>query len=52
MLGGFKRYINNQKIERIRNLDHKPSYEELEEILHQYVRSEKVAIKDIKLRTL
>lgn len=51
MLGGFKRYINNQKIERIRNLDHKPYYEELEEILHQYVRSEKVAIKDIKLRT-
>lgn len=51
MLGGFKLYINNQKIERIRNLDHKPSYEELEEILHQYVRSEKVAIKDIKLRT-
>lgn len=51
MLGGFKRYINNQKIEKIRNLDHKPSYEELEEILHQYVRSEKVAIKDIKLRT-
>lgn len=51
MLGGFKRYINNQKIERIRKLDHKPSYEELEEILHQYVRSEKVAIKDIKLRT-
>lgn len=51
MLGGFNRYINNQKIERIRNLDHKPSYEELEEILHQYVRSEKVAIKDIKLRT-
>lgn len=51
MLGGFKRYINNQKIERIRNLDHKPSHEELEEILHQYVRSEKVAIKDIKLRT-
>lgn len=51
MLGGFKRYINNQKIERIRNLDHKPSYEELEEILYQYVRSEKVAIKDIKLRT-
>lgn len=51
MLSGFKRYINEQKIERIRNLDHKPSYEELEEILHQYVRSEKVAWKDIKLRT-
>lgn len=51
MLGGFKRYLNEQKIERIQNLDHKPSKEELQEILHQYVRSEKVAWKDIKLRT-
>lgn len=51
MLGGFKRYLNEQKIEKIQNLDHKPSKEELQEILHQYVRSEKVAWKDIKLRT-
>ena len=51
MLGGFKRYLNEQKIERIANLDHVPSKEELREILHQYVRSEKVAWKDIKLRT-
>ena len=51
MLGGFKRYLNEQKIERIRNLDHTPTKEELQEILHQYVRSEKVAWKDIKLRT-
>ena len=51
MLGGFKRYLNEQKIERIQNLDHIPSKEELQEILHQYVRSEKVAWKDIKLRT-
>ncbi len=51
MLGGFKRYINEQKIKAIQNLDHKPSYEELYKILHQYVRSEKVAWKDIKLRT-
>lgn len=51
MLGGFKRYINEQKIKNIQNLDHKPSYEELQEILHQYVRSEKIAWKDIKLRT-
>lgn len=51
MLGGFKRYINEQKIKAIQNLDHKPSYEELQNILHQYVRSEKVAWKDIKLRT-
>lgn len=32
-------------------MDHKPSYEELTMLLHQYVRSEKVAWKDIKLRT-
>lgn len=51
MLGGFKRYLNDQKIECIQNMDHIPSKEELQEILHQYVRSEKVAWKDIKLRT-
>lgn len=51
MLGGFKRYINEQKIKALQNLDHIPSYEELQEILHQYVRSEKIAWKDIKLRT-
>ena len=51
MLGGFKRYINDQKIKAFQQLDHKPSYEELQEILHQYVRSEKIAWKDIKLRT-
>ena len=51
MLGGFKRYINEHKIKSIMNMDHKPSYEELESLLHQYVRSEKVAWKDIKLRT-
>ena len=51
MLGGFKRYVNEQKIKLIMNMDHKPSYEELEKLLHQYVRSEKVAWKDIKLRT-
>jgi amidophosphoribosyltransferase len=51
MLGGFKRYMNEQKIKKIENLDHTPTHEELEMILHQYVRSEKVALKDIKLRT-
>jgi len=51
LLDGFKRYINNQKIEAIESLGHIPSHEELENILHEYVRSEKVAWKDIKLRT-
>ena len=51
MLAGFKRYINEQKIQAIEGLNHIPTRAELEDILHQYVRSEKAAWKDIKLRT-
>ncbi len=51
MLAGFKRYINEQKIKRIESLGHVPTHDELESIMHAYVRSEKVAWKDIKLRT-
>lgn len=51
MLDGFKEYVNNEKIKEIEALDHKPTHEELERILTTRVRSEKVAIKDIKLRT-
>ncbi len=51
MLGGFKHYVNDQKIKAIESLKHIPTREELEKILHQYVRSEKAAWKDIKLRT-
>ncbi len=51
MLGGFKRYLNDRKIERIEALGHMPTRQELDEILNDYVRSEKVAWKDIKLRT-
>ncbi len=54
MLDGFKKQLNRQKVDQIYSLtqDHQPTKEELEEILlRQYVRSEKVALKDIKLRT-
>lgn len=51
LLHGFKRYVNDQKIKRIENLGHIPTHAELEQILHEYVRSEKIAWKDIKLRT-
>lgn len=51
MLDGFKSYLNQSKIRQIEALGHCPTHEELETILNQYVRSEKVAIKDIKLRT-
>ncbi|WP_434503628.1 amidophosphoribosyltransferase [Prevotella sp.] len=51
MLNGFKRYLNDEKIKKIESLGHAPSHEELEDILNDYVRSEKIAWKDIKLRT-
>lgn len=51
LLDGFKQYVNEEKINRIASLGHAPTREELENILHEYVRSEKVAWKDIKLRT-
>lgn len=51
MLNGFKKYLNKQKIKRIEALGHMPTHEELQSILADYVRSEKIAWKDIKLRT-
>lgn len=54
MLGGFKEYLNEKKIEEIETITAAgkvPSHDELRKILQSYVRSEKVAIKDIKLRT-
>lgn len=51
MLRGFKKYLNEQKVKAIENLNRIPSHEELVRILNQYVRSEKIAWKDIKLRT-
>lgn len=51
MLEGFKNLLNKQKIKEIAELGHNPDLIELERILNQTIRSEKVAIKDIKLRT-
>ena len=51
MLEGFDNYLNKLKIKRIEALGHSPSHEELDKILSMRIRSEKVAIKDIKLRT-
>lgn len=51
LLHGFKQHLNEQKIQKIASLGHKPTAEELSDILNEYVRSEKVAWKDIKLRT-
>ena len=51
MLEGFKHYLNDKKIEVLTKLDHKPTHEELYAILQRDVRTEKIAWKDIKLRT-
>lgn len=51
LLEGMRKYVHDKKIETILNLDHKPSRDELEAILRKSVHSEKVAWKDIKLRT-
>lgn len=53
MLDGFKKKLNRQKVEELYNLtqDHQPTIEEIQEVLRPYIRSEKVALKDIKLRT-
>ena len=51
MLTGFKHYVNQQKVEQLLALGRMPSREELTAMLAEYVRSEKIAWKDIKLRT-
>ena len=51
LLEGFKTYINDEKVKAIESLGHVPTHEELVKILDRYARSEKVAWKDIKLRT-
>lgn len=51
ILEGFDNYLNKLKVKRIEALGHNPAHEELTKILSQRIRSEKVAIKDIKLRT-
>ncbi len=51
MLEGLDNCLNEEKVKRIEALGHNPSHDELEAILSQRIRSEKVAIKDIKLRT-
>ena len=51
LLHGFKQHLNKEKTRKIAALGHTPTEEELAGILNEYIRSEKVAWKDIKLRT-
>jgi amidophosphoribosyltransferase len=51
MMDGFESYLDEQKKERIKKHTHELSEDELEHILSMKIRKEKVALKDIKLRT-
>lgn len=53
LMDGFKKKLNEHKVEQLYELTrhHQPTREEIGRVLSDYVRSEKVAIKDIKLRT-
>ncbi len=51
LVHGFKEQIDKKKVEQIAALGANASSEEVYRIIHQDVRSEKVAWKDIKLRT-
>ena len=51
MLSGFDSYLNKQKIAAIKELQGNASDEELQRIMSRKIRAEKVAWKDIKMRT-
>jgi len=51
MMEGFERYLDEQKKQLIKNHTHELTESDLERILSMKIRQEKVAIKDIKLRT-
>ncbi len=51
MVEGMNDYMNRQKVEQIEALGANPQAEQIEAILDRSVRTEKLAIKDIKLRT-
>lgn len=51
LVEGFEQYLNKKKIDDIKALGDHPKAEDIERILSKRVRNEKVAWKDIKLRT-
>lgn len=51
LLSGLNEYLNTQKIEEITRLGRNIGKDDLERILSRQVRAEKVAWKDIKMRT-
>ena len=51
MLEGFEDYLNAEKIQALKALGSNPSDADMERVMNRRVRAEKVAWKDIKMRT-
>lgn len=51
MIKGLEDYLNDKKYQAILDLGANPAPEQLQEIIYQRARIEKIAIKDAKLRT-
>jgi amidophosphoribosyltransferase len=51
LVQGLESYLNRSKIERLKGLGTSPSADEIESIISERLRVEKVTIKDAKLRT-
>lgn len=51
MMESFEAYLNENKAEEIKKLGRTPSDEDIGRILNKRIRSEKIAWKDIKMRT-
>jgi amidophosphoribosyltransferase len=51
LIEGMEEHLNNRKIKQIREKNGHITEEDLQSILSKHIRFEKVAIKDIKLRT-
>lgn len=51
LIKGAEAYLNDIKVERIKSWGHDVTEEKLQEMIHRRVRIEKIAIKDVKMRT-
>ncbi|MBG9375144.1 amidophosphoribosyltransferase [Panacibacter sp. DH6] len=51
LVKGMEDYLNKRKLERILSWGNEIDSEKLEEIINRKIRQEKIAIKDVKLRT-
>ncbi len=51
LVKGMEEYLNKIKVERILSWNEKVPAEKLEEMINRKIRQEKIAIKDVKLRT-